>query len=60
MGHLSLQSQHRIVSYESIYRLVLLTHESRGPVVGAMAGKRRIRYPGSFPTHVLVLCDVVS
>ena len=28
-------------SYESIYRLVLITHQSRGPVAGAIAGKRR-------------------
>ena len=26
---------------KSIYRLVLITHQSRGPVAGAIAGKRR-------------------
>ena len=29
------------IYYESIYRLVLITHQSRGPVAGAIAGKRR-------------------
>ena len=45
-------------SYESIYRLVLLTHESRGPVVGAIAGKHRttsIWYLGSSPYESLHL-----
>ena len=31
---------HPNTSYESIYRLVLITHQSRGPVAGAIAGKR--------------------
>jgi hypothetical protein len=41
--------------YESIYRLVLITHQSRGPVAGAIASKPRIWYPGSRPT----LCPVL-
>jgi hypothetical protein len=36
-------------NYESIYRLVLITHQSRGPVAGAIAGKPRMWYLGSSP-----------
>ena len=35
--------------YESIYRLVLITHESRCPVDGAIAGKRRLLALGVLP-----------
>jgi hypothetical protein len=40
----------RDCSYESIYRLVLISNESRGLVAGAIAGKRRIWYQGSCST----------
>jgi hypothetical protein len=36
--------------YESIYRLVLLTHATTGSRDGASAGKRRVWYQGSCPT----------
>ena len=47
-------------SYESIYRLVLITHQSRGPVAGAIASKRRSgilgpRSPLNQPCWVLAL-----
>ena len=47
--------------YESIYRLVLITHQSRGPVAGAIAGKSRIWYLGSCstlrPSHLNQRCN---
>ena len=48
------------IHYESIYRLVLLTHQSRGPAAGAIAGKRRSgilgpRSPLNQPCWVLAL-----
>ena len=42
--------------YESIYRLVLITHEMSGLRDGARAGKHQICYPGFCPT----LCPSIS